>query len=83
MDIIEIRTAVAEQRKAKKLTQTQLGEAANLSREMISRFENDAHDIGLRRLLRMCEALGLELIVRPGRGRPTLEDLASLFHEDD
>jgi transcriptional regulator with XRE-family HTH domain len=83
MNIAEIRTSIINRRKEHGLTQEQLGKAAKVSREMVSRFENDAHDIGLRRLLRLCEALDLELIVRPGRGRPTLEELNDLFKDEE
>jgi hypothetical protein len=50
---------------------------------MILRFEKGDHDIGLRRLLRLCSALDLELTVRPGRGRPVLEELDELFKDDE
>lgn len=83
MNITEIRTALLNRRKERQLTQEQIGKSAKVSREMVSRFENDAHDIGLRRLLRLCDALDLELIVRPGRGRPTLEDLGDIFKDED
>lgn len=83
MDITEIRTTIINRRKERGLTQEQLGKAAKISREMISRFENDAHDIGLRRLLRLSEALDLELMVRSGRGRPTLEELDELFKNEE
>jgi transcriptional regulator with XRE-family HTH domain len=82
MDIIEIRTAILDRRKERGLTQEQLGKTAKVSREMVSRFENDAHDVGLRRLLRICDALDLELLIRPGRGRPTLEELDELFRDE-
>jgi transcriptional regulator with XRE-family HTH domain len=82
MDITKIRSALTARRKERGLTQEQLGKAAKVSREMVSRFENDAHDIGLRRLLRLCDALDLELMVRPGRGRPTLDELDDLFKDE-
>jgi transcriptional regulator with XRE-family HTH domain len=82
MDIVTIRTTIINRRKERGLTQEQLGALAKVSREMVSRFENDAHDIGLRRLLRLCDALELELIARPGRGRPTLEEVEHLFKDE-
>ena len=83
MDIAEIRTTIINRRKERGLTQEQLGKAAKVSREMVSRFENDAHDIGLRRLLRLSDALDLELMIRAGRGRPTLEELDDLFKDEE
>jgi transcriptional regulator with XRE-family HTH domain len=79
----EIRSAVADRRKERGLTQAEVGSRARVARELISRFENDNQDIGLRRLLRICDALGLELIVRAGSGRPVLEDLDELFRDDE
>ena len=83
MDAEQIRQTLAARRRERRLTQAQLGVLAQVSREMILRFEKGDHDIGLRRLLRLCAALDLELIVRPGRGRPTLEELDELFKDDD
>ena len=83
MNTTDITKTILARRKERGLTQGQLAQSANVSREMISRLENNDGDIGLRRLLRICGALGLELIVRPGRGRPTAEDLDNLFGDDD
>lgn len=83
MDISEITRAIIQRRKERGLTQEQLGKLARVSRELISRFENNAHDIGLRRLLRLSEALDLEMVLRAGRGRPTIEELDDLFRDDD
>lgn len=83
MDAEQIRQTLATRRRERRLTQAQLGVLAQVSREMILRFEKGDHDIGLRRLLRLCSALDLELIVRPGQGRPILEELDELFKDDD
>ncbi|MDR1647051.1 MAG: helix-turn-helix transcriptional regulator [Zoogloeaceae bacterium] len=81
MDSIEIRGILADRRRELGLTQAELGKRARLSREMVLRFENGGHDIGLRRLLRLASGLGLEMLVRPGNGCPVLEDLSALFGE--
>lgn len=83
MDIAAIRTSLIDRRKERGLTQEALGTRAKVSREMVSRFENDTHDIGLRRLLRLCDALELDLTVRPGHGRPTLEEVGELFKDEE
>lgn len=83
MDTNQIRTSIIARRKELRLTQQQLAESASVTREAVSRFENDAHDIGLRRLLRLCAALKLELFVRPGHGRPVMEELDQLFKDED
>ncbi|MGV0953637.1 MAG: helix-turn-helix transcriptional regulator [Fluviibacter sp.] len=82
MTLEQIRQAIIQRRQERGLTQEALGQAASLSREQISRFENGVHDPGLRRLLRLCQALDLELLVRPGAGLPTLDDLDHLFNEE-
>ena len=82
MDTTDIRTEIIKRRKERRFTQAQLGQSAKVSREMISRFENDTHDIGLRRLLRICAALDLEMTIRPGRGRPTIEELDDIFRDE-
>lgn len=83
MNTQQVRSLIIARRKERGLTQQQLAEAAHLTREAVSRFENDAHDIGLRRLLRLCAALDLELFARPGHGRPVLEELDEMFREPD
>lgn len=82
MDGNKIRETLAERRRERGLTQAELGRLAQVSREMVVRFENGNHDIGLRRLLRLCAVLELELIVRPGSGRPVAEDLGELFKDE-
>lgn len=82
MNTQQIRQSVAERRASLKMTQAELARRAQVSREMIVRFENGDHDIGLRRLLRICDALGLELQIRPGKGRPVVEELGEIFKDD-
>lgn len=83
MDTDQIRTTIMTRRRERGLTQQQLADSASVTREAVSRFENDAHDIGLRRLLRLCAALDLELFARPGHGRPVMEELDQLFKDAD
>jgi len=79
----ELRTLIASRRAEIGVTQAELARLAQVSREMIVRFEKGDHDIGLRPLLRLCDALGLELSIRPGRGRPVLEELGEIFGDDE
>jgi transcriptional regulator with XRE-family HTH domain len=79
----QIILVIRARRKELKRTQAWVAEAAGIARETYSRFEQGKHDISLRRLLRICSALGLELLARPGSGRPTLEDLDQIFADDD
>lgn len=78
----DIQKIVQERRRELGLTQAELARRAHLSREMIVRFERGEHDIGLRKLLRIFGSLDLDITVRPGAGRPVLEELDSIFKED-
>ncbi len=82
MDATAIRRIIGETRKECRLTQSDVGKRANVSRELVSRFENGEHDIGLSRLVRICDALGLEIVIRPGRGRPVAEELDAIFGDE-
>lgn len=82
MEISVIRPLLINRRRERGLTQAELAQLAGVSREMVVRFENGSHDIGLRRLLRLCDALDLELTLRPGKGRPVLEELGDLFKDE-
>jgi transcriptional regulator with XRE-family HTH domain len=68
-----------EARRAAGLTQQQLATAAGVSRPTIDRLENGrATDIGVRALLRLLQAVGLDLrLTTLNRGRPTLDDLTA------
>jgi transcriptional regulator with XRE-family HTH domain len=83
MNTPQIIIAIRDRRKELKRSQAWVAEIAGIARETYSRFEQGKHDISLRRLLRICSALGLDLLARPGSGRPTLEDLDQIFGGDD
>ena len=83
MTIDDIISAIAKRREELHLSQATVAERAGISRETYSRFETGKQDIGLRRLMRICGALGMDLIARPGSGRPTVDDLDALFGDDD
>lgn len=69
---IEIRKA----RRGRRLSQAELGRALGMSRTTIGQIENGTvQDIGVRKLVRVLEFLGLELRVRPSGAPPTLEEL--------
>lgn len=73
----EIRQQITAARERELLTKVQLAASARLSRATVDALENGrAKDIGVSRLIRLLNVLGLELIVRPKKQqRPTLEDL--------
>jgi transcriptional regulator with XRE-family HTH domain len=77
MTLTEIGTEIARARKAAGLTQTDLAHATGLSRQTISALERGAvPDLGVRKLLRVLEALDLDVVVRQAGHPVTLDDLA-------
>lgn len=82
MDTTTIRQIISGSRKENSLTQSVVGKRAKVSRELVSRFESGEHDIGLSRLVRICDAIGLEIVIRPGRGRPVAEELDGIFGDE-
>jgi transcriptional regulator with XRE-family HTH domain len=75
--IVDLGAEVRDARRARGLTQLDLATRAGVSRPTIDRLENGrAADIGYRPLLRILNAVGLDLrLTTLNRGRPTLEDL--------
>jgi transcriptional regulator with XRE-family HTH domain len=67
---------IRQARKGKKLTQAQLANMAGISRKTLGQIETGTvPDIGIRKVMRMLEVLGLELSLRPAGAPPTLEEL--------
>jgi transcriptional regulator with XRE-family HTH domain len=63
-------------RKSRKITQAELGKALGMSRNTIGQIEKGTvHDIGVRKIIRLLEYLGLEIRVRRAGMPPTLEEL--------
>lgn len=67
---------IRQARREKKLTQAQLADMAGIARKTLSQIETGTvPDIGIRKVERTLEVLGLELTVRPAGAPPTLEEL--------
>ncbi len=79
LDLQIIGTRLRAARKERRLTQSELGVIAGVSRAQIERLENGrAADMGLRATLRLIRAVGLDLTLQAcNRGRPTLDELQS------
>jgi transcriptional regulator with XRE-family HTH domain len=74
--LIEIGEEIRKVRKARQLTQNEIAKALGMSRTTIGQIESGAiQDIGVRKLIRILEFLGLELRIRPAGRPPTLEEL--------
>jgi len=76
MNMIEIGATLRSARQARGLTQDELARLAGIGRTSLSQLENGSiGEIGIRKILRVCAVLGLELQAVPERGLPTLDDL--------
>lgn len=68
--------AIREARRRQKLTQSALANATGIGRSTLSQIENGiVVDIGIRKIIRILDYLGLELTMRPQGAPPTLEEL--------
>jgi len=74
--MFDLGSTIRQARKGKRLTQAQLAEMAGIARKTLSQIETGTvSDIGIRKVTRTLEVLGLELTVRPAGAPPTLEEL--------
>lgn len=82
MNMNEIGTAIREARRQRKLSQEQLGRLLGMSRATISGIETGkVAEVGVRKLMALCAALGLEVSVGARRAYPTLQVLRQEAHE--
>lgn len=76
MNLKELGAEIAVRRNAHRLSQTQLGQLAGLSRQTISALERGViSDLGVQKLMNLLEVLDLELVLRPHGHPVTLDDL--------
>ena len=76
MYLDDIGLVIQQVRKSRKITQSELATQLGMSRATISGIEKGTiSEIGIRKKLSICDALGLELLVRQKSQRPTLQQL--------
>lgn len=74
--LFEIGKNIRNSRKRLKLSQLDLATRLGMSRTTISQIESGTvQEIGVRKLMRLLEFLGLELRIRSAGHPPTLEEL--------
>lgn len=74
--LLNIGQKIRQERKKLKISQSQLAKSLGMSRTTIGQIENGTvPEIGVRKLIRILEFLGLELRVRAAGLPPTLEEL--------
>ena len=76
MTLLELGRKLRDARKARDLTQQEIASSLGMSRATISAIENGTvSEIGVRKLMALATALGLELLLDTRRDRPTLQQL--------
>ncbi len=76
MQFDDIGQRIGLARKDKKLTQQALAAQLGMSRATLSGIERGSiPEIGMRKMMALCAALGLELVVQARSRRPTLQQL--------
>ncbi len=74
--LFEIGENIRKERKLQKISQGNLAKTLGMSRSTISQIEAGiVQDIGIRKLIRILDHLGLELRIRPAGAPPNLDEL--------
>jgi HTH-type transcriptional regulator / antitoxin HipB len=82
MEMKQIGDIIRQSRAARQLSQAELAQSLGMSRATISGIETGRiAEIGLRKIMALCAALGLELSVGPRSAYPTLQTLRREQHE--
>jgi transcriptional regulator with XRE-family HTH domain len=84
LTLTSIGSEIAPARKALKLTQTELGQKAGVSRATLDALENGRiGELGFAKVSNILAALGLELKIQSaGFNRPTLDELLAEDSDD-
>ena len=74
--LFEIGNEIRKERKRRKISQEKMAKYLGMGRATISQIESGiVQEIGVRKLIRILDYLGLELRVRPVGLPPTLDEL--------
>lgn len=74
--LFEIGETIRKERKRQKVSQEKLAKDLGMGRATISQIESGTmQEIGVRKLIRILDYLGLEIRVRPAGSPPTLDEL--------
>lgn len=76
MTLAELGPLLRQARRDAKLSQEQLAAPLGMSRATISAIESGrCEEIGFVKLAALLEIVGLEIVIAPRKGRPTVDDL--------
>jgi HTH-type transcriptional regulator / antitoxin HipB len=74
--LFEIGNEIRKERKRRKISQEKMAKYLGMGRSTISQIESGlVQEVGVRKLIRILDYLGLELRVRPSGLPPTLDEL--------
>lgn len=74
--LFDIGQHIRAARRLRRMSQQELAKSLGMSRTTISQIESGTvREIGVRKLMRILDSLGLELRIRPAGLPPTLEEL--------
>lgn len=78
MTLADLGPLLKQARREARLSQEQLAAPLGMSRATISAIESGrCQEIGFVKLAALLEMVGLEIVVAPRKGRPTVDDLRS------
>lgn len=76
MTLADLGPLLRQARREAKLSQEQLAKPLGMSRATISAIESGrCEEIGFAKLASLLDLVGLEVLVAPRKGRPTVDDL--------
>lgn len=76
MTLADLGPLLRQARREAKLSQEQLAKPLGMSRATISAIESGrCEEIGFAKLASLLDLVGLEVVVAPRKGRPTVDDL--------
>ena len=76
MTLSDVGPLLQQARRAAKLSQEDLAKPLGMSRATISSIESGrCEEIGFAKLTALLDMVGLEVVVAPRKGRPTVDDL--------
>ena len=76
MTLADLGPLLRQARREAKLSQEQLAAPLGMSRATISAIESGrCEEIGFAKLAALFDMVGLEIVVAPRKGRPTVDDL--------
>jgi len=74
--LFEIGEEIRKERKRRKISQEKMAKDLEMSRATISQIESGTvQEIGIRKMIRILEYVGLEIRMRPAGAPPTLDEL--------